>query len=108
PGAVIGEIGWFRQIACETAIASTEAICLTWKVQDYLQFLSRNSAFAQARQSQSHLIEVFDVLSSQIAHQPFANLNLKQITQQALLASKADYLSPGKTYLRDLDHSRIW
>ncbi|MFM7365606.1 MAG: peptidase domain-containing ABC transporter [Cuspidothrix sp.] len=108
PGAVIGEIGWFRQIACETAIASTEAICLTWKVQDYLQFLSRNSAFAQARQSQSHLIEVFDVLSSQIAQQPFANLNLKQITQQALLASKADYLSPGKTYLRDLDHSRIW
>lgn len=92
PGAVIGEIGWLRQIACETAIASTEAICLTWKAQDYLQFLSQNSDFAQARQNQSHLIEVFDVLSSQIAQQPFANLNLKQITQQALLESKVDYL----------------
>lgn len=108
PGAVIGEIGWLRQIACETAIASTEAICLTWKAQDYLQFFSQNSAFAQARQNQSHLIEVFDVLSSQIAQQPFANLNLKQITQQALLESKVDYLSPGKTPLRELDHSRIW
>ena len=108
PGAVIGEIGWLRQIACETAIASTETICLTWKAQDYLQFFSQNSAFAQARQNQSHLIEVFDVLSSQIAQQPFANLNLKQITQQALLESKVDYLSPGKTPLRELDHSRIW
>jgi ATP-binding cassette subfamily B protein len=108
PGAVIGEIGWLRQIACETAIASTEAICLTWKAQDYLQFFSQNSAFAQARENQSHLIEVFDVLSSQIAQQPFANLNLKQITQQALLESKVDYLSPGKTPLRELDHSRIW
>ncbi|MFN7657831.1 MAG: cyclic nucleotide-binding domain-containing protein, partial [Dolichospermum sp.] len=49
PGAVIGEISWLRQIPCETAIAYEEVICLTWNAADYLQFLSGNLAFAQAR-----------------------------------------------------------
>ncbi|MTJ14474.1 type I secretion system permease/ATPase [Anabaena sp. UHCC 0187] len=108
PGAIIGEIGWLRQIPCETAIASTEVICLTWKAADYLQFIAQNSAFAQARQHQSHVIEVFDVLSSQIAQQALVNHNLKDITQQVLLGSKVHYLSPGKTSLQELESNRIW
>ncbi len=108
PGAIIGEIAWLRQIACETAIASTEVICLTWKAADYLQFLTQNSAFAKARQHQSHLIEVFDVLSSQVAQKALVNHNLKDITQQALLGSKINYLLPGKTSLQALESNRIW
>jgi ATP-binding cassette subfamily B protein len=92
PGAIIGEIAWLRQIPCETAIASTEVVCLTWKVQDYLKFLHQNPAFAKARQGQSHLIEIFDVLSSQVAQKALVNHNLKDITQQAQLESKIHYL----------------
>lgn len=29
PGAILGEISLLREVACETAIASTEVICLT-------------------------------------------------------------------------------
>ena len=108
PGAIIGEIAWLRQIPCETAIASTEVVCLTWKVQDYLQFLTQNPAFAKARRSQSHLIEIFDVLSSQVAQKALVNHNLKDITQQAQLESKIHYLSPGKTSLKELESNRIW
>jgi ATP-binding cassette, subfamily B, bacterial HlyB/CyaB len=108
PGAIIGEIGWLRQIPCETAIASTEVVCITWKATDYLQFLSRNPAFAKARQSESRIIEIFDILSSQVAQKALVNHNLKDITQQAQLESRIHYLSPGKTSLQTLDNNRIW
>jgi ATP-binding cassette subfamily B protein len=108
PGAVIGEISWLRQIPCETAIAYEEVICLTWKAADYLQFLSRNLAFTQARQRITNLAEVFDILSLQIAQQPLANHNLKDLTEQILLGSKIHYLRPGKTPLRELESDRIW
>ena len=108
PGATIGEISWLRELPCETAIASTEVICLTWKATDYLQFINRNPAFAKARQNQSHLIEIFDILSSQVAQKALVNHNLKDITQQAQLEAKIHYLSPGKTALQELGSDRIW
>ena len=108
PGAIIGEIAWLRELPCETAIASTEVVCLSWKAADYLQFLTRNPAFGKARQNQSHLIEIFDVLSSQVAQKALVNHNLKDISEQAQLESKVHYLSPGKTSLKELDSSRIW
>ncbi|MFN7525775.1 MAG: cyclic nucleotide-binding domain-containing protein, partial [Aphanizomenon sp.] len=103
PGAIIGEIAWLRELPCETAIASTEVVCLSWKAADYLQFLTRNPAFGKARQNQSHLIEIFDVLSSQVAQKALVNHNLKDISEQAQLESKVHYLSPGKTSLKELD-----
>jgi ATP-binding cassette subfamily B protein len=108
PGATIGEISWLRELPCETAIASTEVICLTWKAADYLQFINRNPAFAKARQNQSHLIEIFDILSSQVAQKALVNHNLKDITQQAQLEAKIHYVSPGKTALQELGSDRIW
>jgi ATP-binding cassette subfamily B protein len=83
-------------------------VCLSWKAADYLQFLTRNPAFGKARQNQSHLIEIFDVLSSQVAQKALVNHNLKDISEQAQLESKVHYLSPGKTSLKELDSSRIW
>ncbi|MFM8007827.1 MAG: cyclic nucleotide-binding domain-containing protein, partial [Dolichospermum sp.] len=83
-------------------------ICLTWNAADYLQLLSGNLAFSQARQQITNLSEVFDILSLQIAQQPLANHNLKDLTQQVLLGSKIHYLRPGKTSLRELESDRIW
>ncbi|MGM3305461.1 peptidase domain-containing ABC transporter [Anabaena sp. WFMT] len=108
PGAIIGEISLLRQIACETAIASTEVICLTLSTVDYLSLLSQNPAFAHARQNSSHIIEVFDVLSPQLAQQANAGLNLKEISQQALSGAKIHHLEPGKTPFSQLDDNRIW
>ncbi|MBK1986057.1 peptidase domain-containing ABC transporter [Sphaerospermopsis aphanizomenoides BCCUSP55] len=108
PGAIIGEISLLRQISCETAIASTEVICLTFSTADYLSLLSQNSAFANARQNESNLIEIFDVLSPQLAQQANASLNLKEISQQILSGVQIQHLPPGKTSFNQLDSNRIW
>ncbi|MEA5616433.1 peptidase domain-containing ABC transporter [Cronbergia sp. UHCC 0137] len=108
PGAVIGEISLLRQFSCETAIASTEVICLTLSTEEYLQLFSRNPAFASVRQSSSNLMEVFDILSLQIAKQANASLNLKELTHQALLGAKIRYLAPGRTPQNQLETDSIW
>jgi ATP-binding cassette subfamily B protein len=108
PGEIIGEIGLLRGVSCETAIASTEVICLTLNAAEYLQFLSAHPDVAKIRQHRTHLVEVFDVLSLQIAKQAHAGLNLKELTQKALLAAKIQYLSPGKTPIDQLDSDSIW
>jgi ATP-binding cassette subfamily B protein len=108
PGAIIGEISILRQVACETAIASTEVICLTIDANQYLQLFSHNPAFANIRQNQSNLIEIFDVLSPQIAQQANASLNFKEITQQVLSRARIHYLSPGRNSLNQLDPEKIW
>jgi ATP-binding cassette subfamily B protein len=108
PGAVIGEISYLRQIACETAIASTEVVCLTWNPVDYLSVFSQNSDFAKERQEKNHIIEVFDVISHHVAQKAYGNLNLKDITRNILPESKIQYLPPGKTPLDQLGSDRTW
>ncbi|AFZ26864.1 type I secretion system ABC transporter, HlyB family [Cylindrospermum stagnale PCC 7417] len=108
PGAIIGEIGLLRQVACETAIASTEVICLTLNATGYLRFLSAYPAFANARQNNSHLAEVFDVLSPQLAQQANASIDFKELAQRALLNTKIHYLPPGRTSFKQLASDRIW
>ncbi|NET02264.1 MAG: type I secretion system permease/ATPase [Sphaerospermopsis sp. SIO1G1] len=108
PGAVIGEISLLRQIACETAIASTEIICLTFSTADYLSLLFQNPAFAHDRQNASHVIEIFDVLSPQLAQQANASLNLKEITQEIAPKAHIHYLAPGKHKSDQLETERIW
>jgi subfamily B ATP-binding cassette protein HlyB/CyaB len=108
PGAIIGEISLLRQISCETAIASTEVICLTLSKVDYLNLLYQNPAFAQERQNSSHIIEIFDVLSPQLAQQANAGLNLKEISQKALSGSRIHHLPIGKTPFSQLENDLIW
>lgn len=108
PGAVIGEISLLRQIACETAIASTEVICLTFSTADYLSILFQNSEFANERQNCSNVIEIFDVLSPTLARQANANFNFKDITRQIVSGVQIRYLPPGKNPSTQLETDRIW
>ncbi|MEH2068631.1 MAG: peptidase domain-containing ABC transporter [Nostoc sp.] len=108
PGEIIGEIGLLRDIPCETAIASTEVICLTLSAAVYFQLLDTYPAFAQARKNRSNLVEVFDILGSYWQKQAIATLNLKELTQTALPEATIDYLPPGKNSFEQLDSKRVW
>ncbi|MBD2346324.1 peptidase domain-containing ABC transporter [Anabaena subtropica] len=109
PGEIIGEIGLLRDVACETAIASTdEVIGLTLNAAHYLGLLESYPAFAHARQNQSYIIEVFDVLGSQLAKQANVINNLDELATQALQNAKIDYLPPGRNFLHQLDSDSIW
>lgn len=108
PGAILGEISLFRNVPCETAIASSEVICLKINATEYLRLLEQYSAFANARKGLCHLIEVFDVLAVQKEVQVQGSTNLKQLTQTALPQAKVHYLPPGKTPFQQLDGEYIW
>ncbi|MEA5507377.1 peptidase domain-containing ABC transporter [Halotia wernerae UHCC 0503] len=107
-GAIIGEVDLWREVACETAIASTEVVCLTLSATEYLRLFSTYPAFANARQNHTHLVEVFDILASQLEKQANATINLKELTQQVLPEAKVHYLPPGKTPFNQLDSKSIW
>ncbi|MDM9382604.1 peptidase domain-containing ABC transporter [Chlorogloeopsis sp. ULAP01] len=108
PGAIIGEISLLRNVACETAIASTEVICLTISSIDYSRLLDEYSTFGDARQNQCHLIEIFDILGAQQQVQAQANINIKELAQTALPEAKVHHLPPGKTSFHQLDREYIW
>ncbi|HEY9799977.1 MAG TPA: peptidase domain-containing ABC transporter [Leptolyngbyaceae cyanobacterium] len=108
-GEIIGEIGLLRGVACETAIASSdEVIGLTLNATDYLHLLESYPAFAHGRQNRSYIIEVFDVLSSQLAEQAQVVTNLDQMAIQALQNAKVDYLTPGRNFYHQLDSEKVW
>ncbi|NJM73129.1 MAG: type I secretion system permease/ATPase [Scytonema sp. RU_4_4] len=108
PGAVLGEISLLRQIPCETTIASSEVICITFSAAEYLRLLATYPAFAQARKNRCHLMEVFDVLSVQKEVEPLGSTNLKELTQHAWASANVHDLPPGKTSCNQLDSDYIW
>lgn len=108
PGAVIGEIGLLRGVGCETAIASTEVIGLTINSAEYLRLLSSYPAFANARQSSTHIVEVFDVLGVQLAQQANANIDFQEFVEKTLPKVTIHYLPLGKTPFSQLDREKIW
>ena len=108
PGAIIGEISILRAVPCETAIASTEVICLNFSQTEYLRLLTSYPDFANTRLNRSHLIEVFDILGSQVEKQANAVLNFTELAEQALSRAKIHYLHPGKTAINQLDRENIW
>ncbi|MBD2562298.1 MULTISPECIES: peptidase domain-containing ABC transporter [Nostoc] len=108
PGEIIGEIGLLREVACETAIASTEVVCLTLSATAYFSFLASYPAFADARKNRSYLVEVFDILGSYWQKQAIATLNLRELTEKALPQAKVQYLPPGKTPFNQLDNKSVW
>ncbi|WP_392478825.1 peptidase domain-containing ABC transporter [Nostoc sp. C110] len=108
PGEIIGEISLLRDVACETAIASTEVVCLTLSASAYFSFIASYPAFAEARKNRTYLIEVFDILASYWQKQAIATLNLRELTEKALPQAKIHYLPPGKTAFKQLDSARAW
>ncbi|MBN3907817.1 MAG: peptidase domain-containing ABC transporter [Nostoc sp. NMS1] len=108
PGEIIGEIGLLRDVPCETAIASTEVVCLTLSASAYFSFLASYPAFAEARKNRSYLVEVFDILGSYWQKQAIATLNLRELTEKALPQAKVHYLPPGKTPFNQLDNKSVW
>ncbi|MDP5339269.1 MAG: cyclic nucleotide-binding domain-containing protein, partial [Nodularia sp. (in: cyanobacteria)] len=108
PGEIIGEISILREVACETAIASTEVICLSLSKTEYLRLLTSYPDFSNTRLNRSHLIEIFDILGSQVEKQANAITNLTELAEQAFSRAKIHYLHPGITSANQLDNENIW
>ncbi len=94
PGEGIGWLGLLRNRPSETAIASTETICLTLSAASFLKLIEQESAFAQYYQQQPSILEVFEILGQQLLAQANGSTDLKPLSQETLPKAVVQTLPP--------------
>lgn len=108
PGEILGWVSHIRGIACETAIASTETICLMLSAADFLALLKQNPSFAAAFQDRCALIEVFDLLSAELTRHADGTTKIKELALKAWSEAVVLNLPPGKIRLSQIDPDLVW
>lgn len=108
PGDVLGWVSVLRGIPCETAIASVESVCLTLSVPDFLRWLDSEPTLAAAFRSRSALVEIFELLGTELARRAEAETNLKDLTLQAWSNALVLNVPRGQQLSDQLDTNRVW
>jgi ATP-binding cassette, subfamily B, bacterial HlyB/CyaB len=108
PGDVLGWVSVLRGIPCETAIASVESVCLTLSVTDFLRWLDSEPTLAAAFRSRSALVEIFELLGTELARRAEAETNLKDLTLQAWSNALILNVPRGQHLSGQLDTNRVW
>jgi ATP-binding cassette subfamily B protein len=108
PGEILGWVGLVRGVPCETAIASTESVCLTLSATDFITLVDRESALAAAFRSRCSLVEVFDLLGAELARRADGEANLKELALQAWSNALICNLPRGSQMSSQLDTNRVW
>ncbi|MBF2029418.1 MAG: peptidase domain-containing ABC transporter [Oscillatoriales cyanobacterium C42_A2020_001] len=115
-GAILGWVSLLRGVACETAIASTEAICITIPGTTFLKLLEQEPAFAAYFEDQPALVEVFDLLAADIKERADSDLvlksagvdDLRQLALKAWAQAKVVNLNGDANQARNLEGDRQW
>lgn len=113
PGEILGWAGLVRGIGCETAIASTEVVCITLAAEDFLDLMRREQDFAEALQQSCSMSELFELLSLELQRRADGTVNLKELSAQVWEKNPTVVnLGPPKVQTKDLlstlDPERIW
>ncbi len=116
PGDFVGAASLTRQVACESAIASTEVTCIVFPAADFLNLLTCESSLADAFQQRSSSIEVFELLGAQLENradsrtilEAFGTGSLKELALMLWPGTRIYNLSPGKQSLNQLDSDWVW
>ncbi|MBR8829420.1 MAG: peptidase domain-containing ABC transporter [Gomphosphaeria aponina SAG 52.96 = DSM 107014] len=106
PGAIMGWVNLSRGIACETAIASTEVICLTLKNQDFLNFLNKNGQMQSDLRYQCSLVEIFDLLGHQLEQQAVGYGNIKELAVKAQEIGEVYNVLPN--CIPTIESNKVW
>ena len=108
PGAIIGATGIIRGVPCETAIASTESVCLTLKVSDFQELLSQQPDYSAYFRNQLSLIEAYDLIGTETNRRGKVVDDLKELAIRALNHATVLNLPSGKTPLSQIDPNLLW
>lgn len=108
PGEVLGWVGSIRGAACETALASTEVICITLPTNVFVSYTDKEPAMRAAFRERTSPIEVFELLSSELQRRALGNVNLKDLTFQVWRDAEVLNLPSGQATLPQLDPERVW
>jgi len=108
PGAVLGWLGLVRGVPCETAIASTETICLVIPAIDFLTAIEAEPSLAAAFREKCPLLELFDLIGEEIHRQAIGEADIKQMALQAQADAIVKTLPQGTTRYSQLDPQKAW
>lgn len=108
PGAILGWLSLLRGVGCETAIASTETVCLTISSVVFQTLIKKEKSFNDAIIKQCATSELFDLLSLEVQRRALGEVELTELVPQILPQTVVLNLSKGKTPLSQLDPHRIW
>ncbi len=115
-GEILGWAGVVRNLPCETAIASTEAVCINIPVGYFLELIDRTPQLEALFYYGTPSIEVYDLVSQHVQMRPDCDVILKSFGAEDLrelalkLAPQTTIrnLAPGKLPISELDPDRSW
>jgi ATP-binding cassette, subfamily B, bacterial HlyB/CyaB len=115
-GEILGWAGIVRNLPCETAIASTAAVCINVPVDYFLELIDRTPQLEALFHYGTPPIEVHDLVAQQLQSRPdrdllFQSFGAEDLREFALkLAPQTTIrnLAPGKLRVSDLDSERSW
>jgi ATP-binding cassette, subfamily B, bacterial HlyB/CyaB len=94
PGDSVGWLGLLCNRPYETAIASTDTICLTLPAGTFLKLIAQEPEIAQQFQQRPSVLEVFNILGKQLIQRADGSTDLQEITLEAWPEAIAQTLSP--------------
>ncbi|MDC0832832.1 peptidase domain-containing ABC transporter [Geitlerinema sp. CS-897] len=108
-GEVLGWIGVVRDLPCETAIASSETVCININVNDFRACLDAESQFDRAVREHPSISEVFELASAELQRRADTSSNIKDLSYDLWPhASVLDLPAGHQLDPSQLDRSRIW
>ncbi|WP_413165857.1 peptidase domain-containing ABC transporter [Capilliphycus salinus ALCB114379] len=111
-GEIVGWPGLIRGTPCETAIASTDMICVTLPAEEFLQLVSREPNFGEAFRDHASVSEVFELLSQELQRRANLPGNLKEFSLDVWPDAIVVNLLNGQKRVSDLasmlDPERVW
>ena len=96
PGEIIGWVNLARDLPCETAMASTEVVCLALDNQEFLQLIEQYPQLQQEFKTKAAKVEVFDLLGIQLEQEAQGDWELAELATQATAEAQVYYLPPGE------------
>ena len=108
PGAILGWMDWVRGVPCETAIASSETICLALELAEFEKLLEEYPQLQASFRDRSTPIEVFDLLGRQLEEQARGEGELRKITAELLADIQVHHLYSGRDFDTGLAAEKVW
>ncbi len=99
PGEIVGWVNLARDVPCETAMASTEVVCLALDNKDFLELISQYPQLKQEFQNKPAKVEIFDLLGIQLEQEAQGDWELPELATQATAEAQVYYLPPGENLL---------
>ena len=114
PGQIIGWVNLARGLPCETAMASTEVVCLALDNEDFISLIEQHPELAAQYKLKPAKVEIFDLLGIQLEEKAQGDWELGDLANQMTEFAEVYYLPPGEHPLTSevakplTDPSLVW